>query len=132
VLRQRWVDLLERYGMPFSEYRVLERCARAPAMASEIALAAGVTPAGATDLIHRLVRRRLVTRVRHPVDRRAVLIRLTETGKRRRREVRASASALVRELNGAMTPSERRALSVGLAGLSRALRGAARRPTREA
>jgi DNA-binding MarR family transcriptional regulator len=132
VLRQRWSDLLANYGMPFSEYRVLERCARAPAMASEIALAVGLTPAGATDLIRRLERRHLVARVRHPDDRRAVLIRLTGAGKRRRREVRAGASALVRELNAAMTPAERRALAAGLAGLSRALRGEAGRRTREA
>lgn len=132
ILRRRWTGLLARFDMPFSEFRVLERCARAPAMASEIAQAIGITPAGATDLIHRLEKRHLVARVRHPVDRRAVLIRLTSAGARRHRAVKATARAFVRELNAAMTPDELRALTVGLAGLTRVLRLGARRPAGEA
>jgi len=130
VLRWRWTRSLTRFHMRFSEFRVLERCARTPSKAAEIARAIGITPAGATDLIHRLERQHLVARVRHPSDRRAVLIRLTPTGRRRYRAVQDSARALVEELHGSMTPKERRALTVGLAGLARALRTKPVRPAR--
>lgn len=121
MFRERWSVLLERFDLPYSEFLLLDRCARSPAMASELAQAIGVTPAGITDILDRLERRHLVLRVAHPTDRRAVLVRLTPAGERVYREARTTLRTVVRELEERMTPGELQALSSGLAALTKAL-----------
>lgn len=108
-------------GLSLAEFVVLELCSRAPARASEVARAVGLSPAGATDVIDRLEQRRLVLRRAHPRDRRVVLVRLTLPGRRAYREARSSVRALLHELSGGITPQERQALAVGLAALLRTL-----------
>jgi DNA-binding MarR family transcriptional regulator len=122
LFRERWAEHLRRFDLSLSDYLVLELCAQDPAKASEVARFVGLTAAGATDLIDRLESRRLVHRVAHPNDRRVVLIRLTSTGQRLYREARSSTRATLRQLNGAMSAEERRALTAGLVALGRALR----------
>ena len=113
--------MLGRFDVSVSEFAVLDLCARAPAKASQIAREVGVTPAGATDVIDRLEERRLVRRVADPTDRRAVLVALTALGLRRNRETRTAVSSMLREVDRAMTPAERRALALGIAALLRTL-----------
>jgi DNA-binding MarR family transcriptional regulator len=115
LLRSRWTELLERVDLSVSEYLVLELCEAGPARASEIAHRIGITPAGATDLIDRLESRDLVRRVADPADRRAARVQLVHAAKSAKRSI-------VHSLDLAMTDSERRALSVGLSALTRALR----------
>ncbi len=123
AVRLRQTVLLTRFSLSVSEYHVLRLCSRAPAMASEIAHAIGITPAGATDLIDRLEERHLVVRASHPEDRRALLIRLTPAGEQLFREARAAEQAIPRAIHGMMTDAERRGLALGLAALNRALTG---------
>ena len=120
-LRQRWGELLTRVDLSLSEYGVLELCARSPARASEVARAIGITPAGATDVIDRLERRRFVRRIADPTDRRAVRVELTDAGVRIHREVIVARRSVLQEIDRAMPESERRSLVLGLTALVRAL-----------
>lgn len=122
LLRERWGENLGRFGLSFTDYTVLDLCAQGPAKASAVARATGVTAAGATDVIDRLVARRLVRRVADPGDRRVVLIRLTPAGRRLHRDAGSTKRATVRYLKDALSPPEQRALSAGLAALTRVLR----------
>lgn len=128
LFRERWSAHLLRHGLSLPEYIALELCAQAPARASEVARALGVSAAGATDLLDRLEGRHLVRRVDDPEDRRAVRVRLTSAGLRLQQECRSIKRQDLKFLGAAMTPEERRALSRGLDALTRALRAGAARP----
>lgn len=121
ILRQQRVGILQRLGLSLSEYAALRLCARAPAMPSEIAEEAGVTSAGATDIIDRLEERRLVRRLSHPKDRRAVLVALTPSGRRLFQEAQSAQREVFRKLGRTMTEAEHEALVTGLVALVRSV-----------
>ncbi len=122
LLRSRWGQELGRFDLSVSDAVVLDLCGRAPARASEVARALGVTPAGTTDALDRLEARRLVRRVPDASDRRAVQVVLTPAGRRLLKQAHAAKHATLRYLDGAMSIDERRALADGLRALTRALR----------
>ena len=121
-LRRRRIELLRGLGLSWSEYAALQLCARAPAMPSDIADSVGVTSAGATDIIDRLEERRLVRRLSHPKDRRAVLVELTRSGERLYAETQSVLHRVAQELSKALTDRERDSLVTGLLAILRALR----------
>jgi DNA-binding MarR family transcriptional regulator len=121
VFRRQRAGILQRLGLSLSEYAALRLCARAPAMPSEIAEEAGVTSAGATDIIDRLEERRLVRRLSHPKDRRAVLVALTPSGRRLYKEAQSAQREGFRTLGRTMTETELEALLTGLAALVRSV-----------
>ncbi len=118
--RQKRRDLVA-FDISYAEYTVLDVCGRSPSRASEVAFALGITPAGVTDVLDRLEGRRLVRRVVHPSDRRAILVRLTPRGEALHRAAQSAQRTSLRLLRDAMTDGERRALLTGLAALNRAL-----------
>lgn len=121
AMRRHRLEILRGFDLSFSEYTTLQVCTGAPAMPSEIAEAAGVTSAGATDIIDRLEKRHLVTRLSHPRDRRAVLVALTASGRRLYEEARLAQRTRFQQVRQQMTPGEREALMVGLTALVRCL-----------
>ena len=124
-LRRRRTVLLRELDLSWSEYIELQICAGTPASPSEIADAAGVTSAGATDIIDRLEGRRWVRRQTHPKDRRSVLVGLTRAGERGFRESQTLQRATARQISGALSASERESLGVGLRALLRAIQSSA-------
>lgn len=128
LLRARTGSRLQGIGLSISEAVVLDLCSRAPAKASDVATASGLTAAGATDLIDRLEVRRLVRRESSATDRRVVLIALTPAGLRARGAVAAAKAETLRYLESTMRPEELAALAKGLDALTRALRPGAGRP----
>jgi len=120
VMKQR-AGILRRFGLSLSEYAALRLCAEEPSMLSEIADVAGVTSAGATDIVDRLEARRLVRRVSDSKDRRAVRVTLTPSGSRLFRMAQSTQRAMFRELSRSLSPSDREALVIGLSSLIRAL-----------
>jgi len=125
ILLREWGGReLQQFNLTFSDFAVLEVCARGPAKASDVGRTIGVTAAGATDVIDRLESRGLVRRVPDERDRRVVLIRVTPTGERLRAQASSVKEGIVRYLSATMTVSERRALTDGLQALVRALRNA--------
>lgn len=123
LMKQRG-ETLRRFGLSSSEYAALRLCAGAPAMLSGIADAAGVTSAGATDVIDRLEARGLARRLPDPKDRRAVLVELTPVGRRLYREAQSTLRAIFRELSRTLSASEREALVTGISALVRSLSAA--------
>jgi DNA-binding MarR family transcriptional regulator len=119
-MKQR-AGILRQLGLSLSEYAALRLCAEAPSMLSTIADVAGVTSAGATDIVDRLEARRLVRRVSDPSDRRAVRVSLTPAGRRLFREAQSAQRTMFRELSRSLSPSDREALVTGLSSLIRSL-----------
>ena len=120
LMKQR-AGILRQLGLSLSEYAALRLCAEAPSMLSTIADVAGVTSAGATDIVDRLEARRLVRRVSDPSDRRAVRVSLTPAGRRLFREAQSAQRTMFRELSRSLSPSDREALVTGLSSLIRSL-----------
>ena len=120
-LRRRRIELLRQLDLSWSEYVALQLCARAPAKPSEIADSVGVTSAGATDIIDRLEQRRLVRRLSHPKDRRAVLVELTRSGERLYAATQSLQHRVAQDLSEALTDRERESLITGLLAILRAL-----------
>jgi DNA-binding MarR family transcriptional regulator len=121
ALRGEGARLLTRLRLSHSEYVALEVCARRSAHASDIAEAIGITSAGATNLIDRLERRRLVHRREDSHDRRVVLVELTLAGEQLFRQAQLAYRAMLHHLGKMMSDRERGALLEGLAALDRAL-----------
>lgn len=120
LMKQR-VEILRRFRLSPSEYAAVRLCAEAPAMLSAIADEAGVTSAGATDVVDRLEARRLVRRLPDPKDRRAVLVALTPSGKRLYRDAQSTQRVVFREISRTLSLSEREALVTGVTALIRSL-----------
>lgn len=121
ALRRHRIELLRQVDLSWSEYVAMQLCVRAPAQPSEIAEAVGVTSAGATDIIDRLEARRLVRRLSHPKDRRAILVELTRAGERLYAETLSSQQKMAQEVSGALTERERESLVTGLTAILRAI-----------
>lgn len=128
LLQKERIRILARFDLSLTEYYALRLCAEAPAMLSDVAETAGVTSAGATDIIDRLEQRKLVRRLTHPSDRRARLVALTLTGRRLFSEAQSAQHALLKELGRSMTGAEREGLITGLEALVRSLPSASDRP----
>lgn len=68
--------------LTLSQYALLQGLGdREVARVSDLATGAGVTPSTATRILDALERRGIVSRTRSPVDRRAVAIKLTDSGR---------------------------------------------------
>lgn len=118
-LRRRRMEFLRGLGLSWSEYQVIQACARAARKPSEIAETVGLTPAGVTDVLDRLETRRLLRRTSHPKDRRAVLVELTRAGDRLYVGAQSAQRTEARELSAALTLEERESLIIGLRALLR-------------
>jgi DNA-binding MarR family transcriptional regulator len=88
---------------------------------NDLAALAMTTQSTVSIVLSRLERKRLVKRTRSPVDRRSVVLQLTETGKRLLRRAPRPATSEVLLALGRLTSQELRALSVGLRALGREL-----------
>jgi DNA-binding MarR family transcriptional regulator len=97
-----------------------------PTSLNDLAAHMGVTPGTMSVAIDRLLRAGYVTRERHPVDGRRVLIRVTDAGERVKQANSVLDPDLVARLLDELPSDERRAALDGLASLARAATAAAR------
>jgi DNA-binding MarR family transcriptional regulator len=67
-------------GLSLAQYHLLEPLASGPRTNRELAELAGISAPTATRMIDGLLQRDLVSRIEDPIDRRAVVISLTEPG----------------------------------------------------
>ena len=88
---------------------------------NDLAALAMTTQSTVSIVLSRLERKRLIKRTRSPVDRRSVVLQLTEAGKRLVRRAPQPATSEVLLALARMTSDELRALSVGLNALGREL-----------
>ena len=108
-------------GLSLTEFRLLKLTAERMRLVSELATALDVTVPTISSAVDGLVRRGLIQRCDRGVDRRAIPLDITDEGRRllaaARRRQRQALSAVMARLD----PEERRALTVAVAGLVRAL-----------
>jgi DNA-binding MarR family transcriptional regulator len=83
-------DLADR-GITRSRAEILWRLARlGPSTQRRLSVELSCTPRNVTDLVDALERAGLVSRERHPTDRRATLVTLTDLGAAKEAEIRSS------------------------------------------
>jgi DNA-binding MarR family transcriptional regulator len=101
---------------------VLAELARGgPRRMSALAELEGVRMPSMTDVVRRLERLGLVTRTPDPADRRAVLVRVTDEGRRFYDELRAAREEFLRERLAVLEPVERDAIDAAVPALRRLL-----------
>jgi DNA-binding MarR family transcriptional regulator len=81
---------------------------------TDVATHLGVTPATASVLVDRLVRRGLLHRDAHPHERRRIRLSLTRTGSRHLRQVRAATRRRLEAILTAVPARDRAAISAGV------------------
>jgi DNA-binding MarR family transcriptional regulator len=93
-------------GVSLAQYHLLEPLASGPRTNRELAELAGISAPTATRIVDGLLQRDLVTRIEDPIDRRAVVISLTDAGRialaRKEREYQARR----RKIAAALEPHE--------------------------
>jgi DNA-binding MarR family transcriptional regulator len=95
-------------GLSLAQYHLLEPLASGPRTNRELAELAGISAPTATRMVDGLLQRELVTRIEDPVDRRAVVISLTEAGREKLTRKQREYAARRRRLAAALDPHEQK------------------------
>jgi DNA-binding MarR family transcriptional regulator len=95
-------------GVSLAQYHLLEPLASGPRTNRELAELAGISAPTATRMVDGLLQRELVTRIEDPVDRRAVVISLTEAGRGALTRKQREYAARRRRLAAALDPHEQK------------------------
>ncbi|MGY1815561.1 MarR family winged helix-turn-helix transcriptional regulator [Blastococcus sp. SYSU D00820] len=110
--RRRWRDVLAPWELSPHHARALRVVGSRDGMRlSDLAEALHIAPRSATEVADALQARGLVERTADPADRRAVVLRVTEAGRRVQEEVSAARDADSRELFGRLAPEDRAELA---------------------
>lgn len=112
ALEQRLAALLVDYKLTLSQFRLLLLLESGkPQTATRLSTALGITKATTTALLQELVNADLIATAPNPEDRRSILVRLSNTGKKRLREALEGLSAMERMLGRKLTPDVTEALN---------------------
>jgi DNA-binding MarR family transcriptional regulator len=110
--RRRWRDVLAPWDLSPHQARALKVvCEHDRVRLSDLAEILHIAPRSATEVADGLEERGLIARTPDPGDRRAVLLRATEEGRRMRSEVDRARTADSEELFARLSPDERATLS---------------------
>ncbi|MEZ0068268.1 DNA-binding MarR family transcriptional regulator [Streptacidiphilus sp. MAP12-20] len=103
---------LRPLGASVARLRALRMLARegVPVRMRDLSELLGVAARTTTTIVDSLERDGLVERVRHPVDRRAFLLTLTEAGRQHHAEAEAEDARALADATGALSPAEREQL----------------------
>jgi DNA-binding MarR family transcriptional regulator len=95
-------------GLSLARYNLLEPLSSGPRTNRELAEQAGISAPTATRMVDGLLQRGLVTRIDDPIDRRAVVISLTEDGRAALARKQREYAARRRRIAEALDPHEQR------------------------
>ena len=110
--RRRWRDVLAPWDLSPHQARALAVvCERDGVRLSDLAEALRIAPRSATEVADGLQDRGLVERTPDPGDRRAVILRPTDEGRRIRGEIGAARAADSSELFARLSPEDRETLA---------------------
>jgi DNA-binding MarR family transcriptional regulator len=110
--RRRWRDALAPWDLSPHQARALKVvCERDGVRLSDLAEALRIAPRSATEVADGLQERGLVERTPDPGDRRAVILRPTDDGRRIRAEIDAARAADSSELFARLSPDDRETLA---------------------
>jgi DNA-binding MarR family transcriptional regulator len=108
TLRRRWRGVLAPWALSPHQARALRVvCERDGVRLSDLAEALRIAPRSATEVADGLQERGLLERGADPGDRRAVVLRPTEAGRRVQREVAGAQAADAAELFDRLSPADR-------------------------
>lgn len=93
-------------GLSLAQYHLLEPLASGPRTNRELAELAGISAPTATRMVDGLLQRELVTRIEDPLDRRAVVISVTEAGRSALTRKQREYAARRRRVAAALEPHE--------------------------
>ena len=93
-------------GLSLAQYHILEPLADGPKTNRELAELAGISAPTATRMVDCLVPRGLLSRIEDPIDRRAVVISLTEEGRAALARKVREYDARRRQIAAALEPDE--------------------------
>jgi DNA-binding MarR family transcriptional regulator len=110
--RRRWRDAIAPWDLSPHQARALGAvCARDGVRLTDLAEALHIAPRSATEVADGLQERGLVERTPDPGDRRAVILRPTDEGRRIRDEISAARAADSAELFARLSPADRSTLT---------------------
>ena len=110
--RRRWREALAPWDLSPHQARALKVvCEHDGVRLSDLAEALRIAPRSATEVADGLQERGLVERTPDPGDRRAVLLRPTDAGRRIRAEIDAARAADSSELFARLSPADRTTLA---------------------
>lgn len=110
--RRRWRDALAPWDLSPHHARALKVvCERDGVRLTDLAEALRIAPRSATEVADGLQERGLVERTPDPGDRRAVILRPTDEGRRTRGEIDAARAADSTELFARLSPDDRATLA---------------------
>jgi DNA-binding MarR family transcriptional regulator len=110
--RRRWRDLLAPWDLSPHQARALAViCERDAVRLSDLAEGLHIAPRSATEVADGLQERGLIERTPDPGDRRAVLLRPTDEGRRIRAQIGAARAADSAELFGRLSAADRAELA---------------------
>ena len=95
-------------GLSLAQYLLLEPLGSGPRTNRELAELAGISAPTATRMVDGLLQRDFVTRMEDPVDRRAVVISLTDTGRAALTRKEREYAARRRSLAATLDPQEQK------------------------
>jgi DNA-binding MarR family transcriptional regulator len=95
-------------GLSLAQYHLLEPLSSGPRTNRELAESAGISAPTATRAVDGLLHRGLVTRIEDPLDRRAVVISLTEEGRAALTRKQREYAARRRRIAAALEPHEQK------------------------
>ena len=106
--RRRWLDALAPWDLSPHQARALKVvCERDGVRLSDLAETLRIAPRSATEVADGLQERGLVERTPDPGDRRAVILRATDEGRRIRDQIDAARAADSAELYGRLSAADR-------------------------
>ena len=112
TLRRRWLDVLAPRDRSSHRARALGlACERDDVRLTDLAEALHIAPRSATEVADGLQERSLLERTPDPSDRRAVILRPTDDGRRIRAEIDAARTADSAELFARLPAGDRSALA---------------------
>ncbi len=118
-----WKQALE-LDLTYSQAQGLFHLEQHPgSLATDLARAFGITLPAVTQVVDRLVGKRLVERTENPKDRRQVLLSLTRAGRRLARDLQAAQMAGMSEVLQRIPSDERKEVVRGIERLVAAARG---------
>ena len=118
-------ERLLRLGISMAQLNILYTLQRSGDMTmSQLADGLNVSDSNATGLIDRMEERRVVERTRVPEDRRIVMVRLTDTGRKLLEEVDALSDELLRSTLSRVEPSQLTSIAQAVADLRIAVEAA--------
>ena len=122
LLEPRLLSLWQDVGMTLSQRRLLRRLRDEPRSAGHVAASLGISPSSLTRMLTRLEERGLIERTPDLVDRRRILVELTNAGRRTLEDHRIFAGGALAMAAESLSATQQRTAAESIGALVRLAR----------